>query len=221
MLTGSRGYRRGIAHIVQQDQLGRHDHAGQHDTQPAWHYADNGFASARTMLELHQPIIELARSGLANDIGNVLDLGCGNGALLAKVCDGRNDLVPYGIDNNGVAVAHARLLLPRFAQNFVQGDLFDVTLWGEGSRRYTLALLMLGRLFEVPRDRALRMLDGLCGSCSRVLAYVYPDWNERTLQDAARQFGLDVEESGCATAAYLKTKGYGVGESAAIPRAGS
>jgi 2-polyprenyl-3-methyl-5-hydroxy-6-metoxy-1,4-benzoquinol methylase len=192
MFTKSQAFERGLAH------------AAQEDAKPSWRYADNGFASEDAMHLLHAPIVALAQRALATENGNVLDLGCGNGILLSKVCQGRGDLIPHGVDSSGSAVAHAKQILGQFAGNFVQGDLFDFELWDSGTRRYALALLMLGRLLEVPRERAMRMLDRLQSSCSRVLAYTYPDWGDQTLQAIARQFGLEVEDSGFGTATYLK-----------------
>ena len=192
LLTASRPYRRGLAH------------AAADEAQPAWRYADNGFASEQAMRMLHEPIVAAARDAVANMSGNVLDLGCGNGALVAGVCEGRSDLVPFGIDSNEVALEHARQLLPHLAGNFVVGDIFDTELWDAGMRRYALALLMPGRLLEVPEERALRLLDRLQSSCARILVYAYPDWDKHRLDAIARQFGVELEESGSATIAYLK-----------------
>jgi 2-polyprenyl-3-methyl-5-hydroxy-6-metoxy-1,4-benzoquinol methylase len=187
-LTQSRGYRRGLAH----------------GPQDSWQYADNGFASLQTMQALHQPIVTLARATLKGESGDVLDLGCGNGMLLAKICQGRTDLIPYGVDINGSALEHARQLLPRSAGNFLQGDIFNIELWGSRSRRYALALLMLGRLLEVPREKALGMLRRLQSSCSLVLGYTYPDSSGRPLAAIAQELGIELTESSCGTAAFLK-----------------
>lgn len=192
MLTHSPGFQRGLAHGVHED------------SDPTWRYADNGFTSAEAMRELHQPIVILARKTLATQSGNVLDLGCGNGTLLAKVCEGRSDLIPYGIDSKASAVAHAGQVLQEFGGNFVQGDLFNSELWETGMRRYALVLLMMGRLLEVPREKALTMLNRLRSLCPRILVYVYPDWGEHSLESVARQLGLELEESTCRTAACLK-----------------
>jgi hypothetical protein len=181
------------------------DHDVENDASPAWRYADNGFASEVAMETLHEPIVSAARKALNDQGGNVLDLGCGNGVLLAKVCQGRSDLIPYGIDSNEVAVTHARKTLPQFAGNFVQGDLFDIELWDSGKRRYKLALLMLGRLFEVPGERAAEVVKSLRSSCSRIVVYAYPDWSGRRLALAAmaRRLGLELQESDYGTVAYL------------------
>jgi trans-aconitate methyltransferase len=156
------------------------------------------------MRTLHEPIVAAARDAVANISGNVLDLGCGNAALVTRVCEGRSDLIPFGIDSNEVALEHARQLLPHLAENFVMGDIFDTELWDAGMRRYALALLMPGRLLEVPEESALRLLDRLRSSCARILLYAYPDWDKHRLGTIARQFGLELEESGSATIACLK-----------------
>lgn len=169
---------------------------------PEWQYADNGFASFAAMEELHKPVVELAREDVTS--GNVLDLGCGNGMLLSKVCAARNDLIPYGVDANQLALNHARYVLPQFVKNFVHGDLFDTSLWARSDRRYALAILMLGRLLEVPPEKSKQMIGELQRSCARVLVYLYSDWQNHSLEAIARQFNLDLEESRYPGVAFLK-----------------
>lgn len=171
---------------------------------PEWQHADNGFASFAAMEELHKPIVELAREDLADRSGSVLDLGCGNGMLLSKVCAARNDLIPYGVDTNQLALDHARSLLPQFAENFVHGDLFDTSLWAGSNRGYALAILMLGRLLEAPPEKSKPMIGALQRSCARVLVYLYSDWGNQSLEAIARQFGLGLEESRYPGVAFLK-----------------
>jgi hypothetical protein len=194
VLTRSRSFQRGLDHATQ---------AAAESSRPAWYYADNGFVSAEAMRRLHKPIVALARGALEGLDGNVIDLGCGNGVLLAKICDGRSDLRPYGVDSNRLALEHARTVLPQFAVNFVQGDLFDVELWGGASHHYALTLLMLGRLLEVPKPQALRLLKRLSATSERVLVYIYPDWGDQTLEAMVRGFGLELDKSASDTAGFL------------------
>jgi ubiquinone/menaquinone biosynthesis C-methylase UbiE len=159
------------------------------------------------MNALHKPLVALACTALNVEGGNVLDLGCGNGMLLARLCAERGGLIPYGIDINGFALEHARRLVPNFGANFIKGDFFDVGLWDGDARHYALTLFMLGRLLEVPKEKAIRFLTRLRKSCSRILVYTYPDWGDQPLDAIAAQFGLHLEESGCGTAAYLNPQG--------------
>jgi hypothetical protein len=117
---------------------------------------------------------------------------------------GRSDLKPYGVDSNNLALEHARQLLTHYAGNFVHGDIFDLESWADRTRHYELALLMLGRLQEVPAESAMKLLKHLQVSCSRVLTYVYPDWGEESLEAIARRFGLGLVESDYRSVAFLK-----------------
>jgi SAM-dependent methyltransferase len=134
----------------------------------------------------------VANRVLAEQPGPVLDLGCGNGALLKKLLDANPSLTPFGIDVDPGRVAHARELLPQSADNFVAGNLFDTdSFWPEG-RRYTLALLMPGRLLEATAAQAARLRTRLKSQCDRVLIYAYGDWLTRhgSLKGLAEAAGL-------------------------------
>jgi Methyltransferase domain len=194
LLTRSRSFKRGLDHATQ---------ASAESMRPTWYYTDNGFSSEEAMRQLHQPIVDLARGALEGIDRNVLDLGCGNGLLLAKICDGRSGLTPYGVDSNRSALEHAHTVMPQFAANFVQGDLFDVELWGNVSHHYALTLLMFGRLLEVPKPQALRLLNRLRTTSERVLVYVYPDWGDQSLEVMVRRFGLELETSSSDTTGFI------------------
>lgn len=133
----------------------------------------------------------------------VLDLGCGNGALLKKLLEAKRSFVPFGIDSQADRIAHARELLPAFAENFAAGDLFDAQwAWPEG-RRYALALLMPGRLLEVAPARAAALRARLKDRCDRILIYAYGDWLTRhgNLAGLAAAAGLTLLDGEEATAA--------------------
>jgi hypothetical protein len=164
-----------------------------------WFHIDNGFSSRVAMDNLHRPIVAAAHQVLATTSGNVLDLGCGNGALLAKIIATRPGLVPYGVDNRGSSLTHAAEVLPTFSANFLNGDLFDCAVWAK-DRRYTLAILMAGRLVEVGRPRADRLLSALQESAETVLFYCYPDAGDLTLRRVAAEFGLRLSLYGDADA---------------------
>ena len=157
----------------------------------AWLYIDNGFSSRQAMDDLHRPIVTAARQVLDGRPGNVLDLGCGNGALLAKICTPGTGLVPYGVDNREPPLAHAVEVLPAFAANFFKSNMFDCQTWGQ-DRRYSLAIVMAGRLSEVERRTADRILSALQETSESVLFYCYPGTGSRSLGSVAAEFGLDL-----------------------------
>lgn len=99
---------------------------------PSWYHLDNGFDSRQTMERMHGPIVAWVE-GLSLDRGNVIDLGCGNGALLKKICAQNPGLIPFGVDLKRSAIDHARLLHPGNEGNFWAGNLFDPRAWGSGN----------------------------------------------------------------------------------------
>jgi len=165
---------------------------------PGWYATDNGFSSRAAMDRAHQPIAELAAAVLSGNAGNVLDLGCGNGALLRRIVDTNPGVVPFGIDIDGSRIAHAREVLPEFGANFVIGDLLDSdALWLDG-RRYALVIVMPGRLVGAGPQRAAALRRKLETKCDHLLVYAYGDWLTRhqDLRGLARKVGLSLLSSG-------------------------
>jgi SAM-dependent methyltransferase len=163
-------------------------------SRPDWYHIDNGFTSRHAMNAQHGPLVEMAHACLVGIHGHVLDLGCGNGALLQKICKEREDLIPCGVDLNIPALEHARQLFPRFARNFEHKDIFDPVIWS-GTQCYALAILMAGRLKEAAPGRATALLACLTARCDRLLLYVYPSWNGESLETIIRRSGLSFEQS--------------------------
>jgi hypothetical protein len=157
----------------------------------AWYHRDNDFSSVAVMRAAHAPIVALARQALAGRRGAVIDLGCGNGALVRAICARRRTLAPHGVDRNETAIRHAQTLLPRFAGNFVRDDLFHA-VQGFGDRRFALALVMAGRLTEAPPDVATAFLARLQAAAERVLLYVHPGYGA-TLPELASRLGLALD----------------------------
>jgi hypothetical protein len=148
-------------------------------SRPAWYALDNGFPSIEAAETAHAPIVDMACAALSGGGGPVLDLGCGNGALLQRIHERALAVVPFGIDAAADRVEHARTLLPQFADHFITGDMFDSDeIWSSG-RRYALALLMPGRLLEAGAERAERLLARLKARCDQLLVYAYGDWLSR------------------------------------------
>jgi 2-polyprenyl-3-methyl-5-hydroxy-6-metoxy-1,4-benzoquinol methylase len=157
-----------------------------------WYYHDNGFPTRAAMDAAHVPIVDLARTLLPESGGAVLDLGCGNGALLEKIARARRGVLPYGIDTDERKIGRARAMLANAAGNFLVGSFFDCEELWQGS--YCLALLMPGRLVEADSDTAARLRERLAEHVSQLLLYVYPGYANPhgDLAGLARAAGLDL-----------------------------
>jgi SAM-dependent methyltransferase len=169
---------------------------------PNWYHTDNGFSTLQTMERLHRPLVLMALSALAGCRGNVLDLGCGNGALIEKICSANAALIPFGIEIKRERLAHASELLPQFSENFIPGDFFNLGLW-DSRKRYVLAILMIGRLLEVPRERSNGFIAALKKCCDQILVYVYPDWASEGLEALVERAGLQLQEHSDRTTGLL------------------
>ncbi|MBI5905853.1 MAG: class I SAM-dependent methyltransferase [Deltaproteobacteria bacterium] len=156
---------------------------------PEWYNRDNGFATRFAMDRAHDPIVKLAIATLGNAGGSILDLGCGNGALLAKIVNQVPGAIPFGIDLNASAVEHASEVLPTFNGNISVGNLFDADRWA-ADRRYELVILMVGRLREAPPDSAKLVVDALIRCASNTLVYVYSGWSPESLSTIVARAGL-------------------------------
>lgn len=185
-VTDSRGFQRGLTNLTKP--LDAHKQA-------EWYFGDNGFTSRSGMDAAHRPLVELSAAALGATPGAVLDLGCGNGALLEKICERRKAAAPFGIDLDPSKVAHAGLLLPRHAANFHVGDFFNADAPALGERRYALALLMLGRLFEVEPERAAGLRGWLRSHVEHLLVYVYPGYANPLgdFESLARAVGVELQ----------------------------
>ena len=184
LVSDSAGFHRGLEHPITLTRK---------PARPDWYHRDNGFSSRHGMDRAHEPLVAAARNAIDGRVGAILDLGCGNGALLSKIVSGRADLEPYGVDREAQSIVHARELQAKFADNFVHADLFDTPAWSE-ERNYALALLMIGRLLEVPMPKAQELLAVLRSRCDAIILYVYPGYSEHPLADLARDLGLRVDE---------------------------
>ena len=167
-VTESRAFRRGLDQVVP-EAPGR----------PDWYATDNGFPSVTAMEHAHAPIVALAASTLGEAGGAVLDLGCGNGALLARLRGTCPAIVPYGVDSQPDRIARVQEVLSGFASHFWNEDIFDGAAPWREDRRYALALLMPGRLLETDAPRAALLRERLHTQCQRVLVYAYGDWLSR------------------------------------------
>ena len=170
---------------------------------PSSYASDNGFSSAMAMDEAHKPIVDLAHASIG-ETGTVLDLGCGNGALLKKICGPRPSLIPFGVDVDETKLDHARQVLPAFAANFIAGSMFHgIPL--DDDTVYSLVLLMPGRLLEADDASARQLRSWLVGHFHHLLIYAYGEWLTRYegLEGLAAKAGLTLVSPHASGAAGL------------------
>lgn len=147
--------------------------------QEDWYYKDNGFSSKEEMDKAHKPVVDYTLNILENKEGKIVDLGCGNGALMRKIYLLNHNIVPYGIDIDPERIAHASVLLPEFSLNFFAGDVFeDEHLW-QKDNKYALAIVMPGRFLETNESTALKLRRRLKKHCNKIVLYAYNDWLEK------------------------------------------
>ena len=144
-----------------------------------WYFLDNGFASTAGMESAHKPIIQLASELLVKKSSHILDLGCGNGALLREIMKANDCIVPYGIETSLEKVKHARLLIPEHGGNFHVGNMFCKGLLGRLDKSFELVLLMPGRLLEIDRVHRHTLYNFLNRNAKNIMVYAYGDWLTR------------------------------------------
>lgn len=138
---------------------------------PADH-AGSGFPSPAAMMRGIAPLIELVRP---LQLMSLLHLGCKNGAIVQALVTAGAAQRALGLDHDVSRIAQARLLLPEPVGQFWAED------WSDGARLATLgpvdgALVMPGRLLELPEERAAALLVGLRHQAKTVIVYAFDDW---------------------------------------------
>ena len=148
------------------------DAAAAQPVEALW-YSDNDFSSYEEMQALHAPIIELAKLTLTQSglgAANIIDLGCGNGALLRQLCGTPSSIRGYGVEVNPHKVVRANAVFREPNISVLEGDLYEAgELFLEPS--FSLAIVSLqfmlldkGRLQSFLQERV-----------RAVLLYAYPD----------------------------------------------
>jgi 2-polyprenyl-3-methyl-5-hydroxy-6-metoxy-1,4-benzoquinol methylase len=142
-----------------------------------WLYKDNGFSTNGGMVEAHQKIVRAVEGRIQPSEGalHVLDIGCGNGALLRALSQRYPDLVPFGVDIVPVSIEHAQELNPRHIGNFVCTDMFCMDALKCGASP-THIIFMPGRLTEVSALEQERFLKLVRGTGATLFAYAYDEW---------------------------------------------
>lgn len=129
----------------------------------------NGFTSTEAMDAAHQVLVQAAQDVAPPEDAVVLDLGCGDGTLLAKVGRYCHTSYLYGVELNPERVAAAPRTVTVLPGDFLQ----QPELW---PGPYDIAYLMPGRLLEVDPVVAARCVSQLRVRAKRILVYAYGDW---------------------------------------------
>ena len=162
-------------------------------------YRDNGFASRKYMDAAHSLTIDFLFENFADLEGDVLDLGCGNGVLLGKIFKKNSALIPNGVDVNNEAIRRAKRLHSSYSVNFMVENIFDTDkyMFSDG-KKYSLAILMAGRLAEVSVGIKAAFIGRLCKQCDNILVYLYADWAKSygNLEATLRNLNLPVKKLG-------------------------
>ena len=169
-------------------------------------WEDNGFATREAMDAAHdvvlkavRPFVERGENGVKYQakVDSAVDLGCGDGALLARIADGREGRWV------GVEVDHGRLERGRQRHNDVIFHEADIMEWAQDRTEledqaslspFDTALLMPGRLLEMTPEDADRVRGALPKLARRLVAYAYGDVLEQHggLEPLASEAGLKV-----------------------------
>jgi SAM-dependent methyltransferase len=104
-------------------------------------FSDNGFSTLQAMEQSHDALLTALKS-LAPP-KNVLDLGCGNGLLLEKICRLFPGAVPHGVELDTTRAMRAYDLLQGLGGFVYPGSLYDLSLW---DKSYDLNVFMPGRI---------------------------------------------------------------------------
>ena len=136
-------------------------------------WLQNGFISKDAMDAAHDVLLQVLKNNFTwgNCCGAVLDLGCGNGVLLDKICSEYSGMTPHGVE----------ILKDRFfsAYSFLSdtgeiamGSISNFDLWSKD--KYDLVVLMPRRLKELGSDgKAVR--EKLLQVTGAFLLYGYGD----------------------------------------------
>jgi SAM-dependent methyltransferase len=159
------------------------------------------------MREAHAPIVSLASGALSSRRALILDLGCGNGALLHALAARSPHTSVIGIEREGTKVERARQVLAGVPHALFTGDMFDEAgPWR--NVRPDLVLLMPGRLLEVTADRAARLRQWLLARHCLILAYAYDDWipERASISQLCERAGLEATAPAGARAALAAVR---------------
>jgi hypothetical protein len=160
---------------------------------------ENGFSNKDAMDAAHAPLLSLLRSHFRNSIpqGYALDLGCGTGALLAKIRASFPELIPIGIEINVERAGAARRKLRVLGGEAFVGNMFSSQEIWLPDRMYHLSIISVTRFLEVEPRRSSHLRKLLLEHSTNLAVYIYGDGASRYNKDLIHLLGdAGFEESG-------------------------
>ena len=141
----------------------------------AWFVRDNGFGSLEAMQKAHASLLDAAMSVLTpqRTPPAVVDLGCGNGALLRSLLDRRPDARLFGVEIDEDRARRSRRVLPE-GHRVIVGDLASADRLPLPDR-IDLALVSIRRIVELAPERRQQLMSWLRARVRALLVYAYDD----------------------------------------------
>jgi hypothetical protein len=136
---------------------------------------DNGFSSAAGMAASHRIMIDAAVSLLRGHTGKIVDLGCGNGVLVAAIANRLPGVIPCGVECMFDRANRGRAMLERAGGRLFLGDIFSQEQPWFDHEPYLLTILMIGRLLEVGVRRRRALIADIERHSNLLLLYTYGD----------------------------------------------
>lgn len=135
-----------------------------------WWWSDNQFLNADSMRHAHRLLIHAILEELPYQ-ARVLDLGCGNGALLRRLKTYCTDITIGGIDINETAIAHAKSYLTGSWQvGRIETGNYD-------NFKPTTVIINPVRLMEMTEQSAVEGMRNWLRTVPQVFLYSYNDGN--------------------------------------------
>ena len=140
------------------------------------HFSDNGFRAYHLMQECHAPILQALKNALplisSNQV-NLIDLGCGNGALLRRIVSIFPQVYAFGIDRDHEKVYRAISHVRHERVHLSCGNIEEFpSIFPKIS--FQIVLVMVAKLFVSNwENRPLRV--AIAESGASTLCYSYDD----------------------------------------------
>jgi hypothetical protein len=148
-------------------------------------WSDNGFANITSMDTAHSVIFNAVEmSGVRS--GRILDLGAGDGRLLARITELWPGLQPFAVEADVGRLTRGKLRHPWISFSLERVEDCTENEIRPNDEPWDLVLLMPGRLDEIPKEKAEEVVRVLRRTARHLIIYSYAG----SLLEAARRHSL-------------------------------